>query len=161
MPHPPAPDRPADETAGLNAPRKPYLIPAEEPEPRAAWYVAPAGEGDGKEPPGRWLAHVVYLLQSLSFLACFGGVVGMILAALARSGARGTWLQSHFDWQISTFWRSFLYWMPVLVGVVVAISLGVPGKFAFAGAQILMGAWYLGRVAKGWTRLWYGDPMEE
>jgi uncharacterized membrane protein len=39
-----------------------------------------------------------------SFLFGWPSIIAVIINYVKRSEARGTWLESHFDWQIRTFW---------------------------------------------------------
>ena len=51
------------------------------------------------------LATTVYLCQVLSFaLAGLPLLVGAFINFMNRSDAEGTWLESHFNWQIQTVW---------------------------------------------------------
>src|SRR3984957_21074275 len=89
--------------------------------------------------------HWIYALHSLSVLSAlltthavalrfaFGlpSIVAVIMNYARRSETRGTWLESHFRWQIRTFWFSWLWilltsilaalLLIVLVGFVIAI----------------------------------------
>ena len=70
-----------------------------------------------------------------------------------RSDARGTHLESHFDWQIRTFWFALL-WL-VVAGVIslpLVLLLGL-GIVTFAIAAFVIGVWVVYRVARGWLRL--------
>ncbi len=76
----------------------------------------------------------------------------MIINYVKRSDARGTWLESHFTWQINTFWASlaiacivFVFGL-LLVVVLVGFAIWAVGLFA-------LGCWAIYRIAKGWLRL--------
>ena len=115
------------------------------------------------------LAHVIYGLHSLSVLFgittaatvvgvfVFGwpSIFAVILNYVKRSDVRGTWLESHFRWQIRTFWFALLWYA---IGVVLIFTLvGVLiGWGVLAGA----GIWVIYRVIKGWLTLNEGRPME-
>jgi uncharacterized membrane protein len=90
------------------------------------------------------VALVVYVLYALSFLWGVTAIAGVIIAYIKRDDVRGTWLESHFAWQIRTFWWG-LAW--TVVGVVLAL-VGV-------GFLILLAVWIWAvyRVVKGWLRL--------
>jgi uncharacterized membrane protein len=49
------------------------------------------------------IAHAVYGLQAASFVLGFTSIVGLILDYVRRDRVTGTWLESHFTWQIRTF----------------------------------------------------------
>ena len=86
----------------------------------------------------------VYALQAASFLIGVTFLVALIINYVKRPDATGTYLESHFTWQIRTFWYALLW------GVVGFISL-----FIFVGYLILIAntVWVLYRVIKGWLRL--------
>ncbi len=93
----------------------------------------------------RRLALIVYALQAASFLT--SGLTlfaGVIINYVRREDVQGTWLESHFHWQIRTFWFSAL-WM--VIGGITAIFL--------VGWAILTAAllWLIYRVVKGWLYL--------
>ena len=75
---------------------------------------------------------------------------GVVINYLKRGDAAGTWLESHFTWQIRTFWWS-LGWS--IAGLATAM-IGV-------GLVILLAStiWFVYRLGKGWTRLNDGKPM--
>lgn len=93
---------------------------------------------------------VVYALQALSFLWGITAIVGVIINYVKREDARGTVYESHFDWQIRTFWWA-LAWL--VVGVVLAILV--------VGVLVLFVAWIwmIYRVVKGWLKLIDGKPV--
>jgi uncharacterized membrane protein len=75
-----------------------------------------------------------------------------------RSQARGTWLESHFSWQIRTFWFALLW--AVLVGLVSApLTLVIVGFGTWVLGMAILGVWAIYRVARGWLRLNNGQPM--
>ncbi|GAB4481803.1 MAG: membrane protein [Burkholderiaceae bacterium] len=90
------------------------------------------------------VAFVVYVLYALSFLWGVTAIAGVIIAYVKRDDVRGTWLESHFGWQIRTFWWGLLW---TVVGVVLVLA-GV-------GFLILLAVWIwtIYRVVKGWLRL--------
>src|SRR5512143_1482632 len=88
------------------------------------------------------LATVIYALYALSLFAGITAIVAIVLNYIKLDDARGTWLESHFRWQIRTFWWSVVWF--ILVGWIV---LGVAG------------VWFIYRIAKGWLNLNDGKPM--
>src|SRR5512138_220196 len=97
------------------------------------------------------LTHLTYGLYALSLLG-FGvtAVVAIVLDYIKLDDARGTWLESHFRWQIRTFWWSVV-WM--VVGAIAWIILA--GWLVWGIACI----WFIYRIAKGWLNLNDGKPM--
>jgi uncharacterized membrane protein len=104
------------------------------------------------------LAHVIYGLHAFSaatgllssalivtaFLAGWPSIIAVILNYVKRSDVRGTWLDSHFSWQIRTFWFALLW---LLIGGVLALLL-VGFVILFA-----VGVWVLYRIIRGWLAL--------
>jgi len=91
------------------------------------------------------LVAVIYLLQLLAFF--LGGmtfIVAVVLNYLNIHNVKGTWIESHFKWQIQTFW--------------VALSLLVIGTVSlplFVGFVVIFGAviWIIHRIVYGWVNL--------
>jgi uncharacterized membrane protein len=75
-----------------------------------------------------------------------------------RSDVRGTWLDSHFSWQIRTFWWALLW--AVIIGVVGALlAIVVIGFAIWIVGFFVLGIWAIYRIARGWLRLRDGKPM--
>lgn len=92
----------------------------------------------------RNVALVVYVLYALSFLYGVTAVAGVVIAYIKRDDVRGTWLESHFAWQIRTFWWGLVW---TALGIALAI-VGVGFLILFA-----VWIWAIYRVVKGWLRL--------
>ena len=112
------------------------------------------------------MAHVTYALHAVglaigafgaatvvgSFVFGWPSIIAVILNYVKRGEARGTWLESHYDWQIRTFWYALLW--SVVVGVVGALLAIVLVGFAiWAIGFFLLGVWAIYRIARGWLRL--------
>jgi uncharacterized membrane protein len=93
---------------------------------------------------------VVYALQALGFFIGISWIVGVVVDYLKRDDAAGTWLESHFRWQIRTFWWGLLW--GVIGGLLTLVVVGVAVLFALA-------VWIVYRIAKGWMNLAEGKPM--
>lgn len=116
-------------------------------------------------PPGEGmvtLAHVIYALHGFSaltgilssalvvtaFLSGWPSIIAVILNYAKRGEVRGTWLESHFRWQIRTFWFA-LAWL--LAGAVPFFTLiGIPIAMAI---WIVTGVWVVYRIVRGWMAL--------
>jgi uncharacterized membrane protein len=110
----------------------------------------PAQEGSAPASESlRTLVAVVYGLQLAGFLVAFTPIVGVVLNYVKRAEARGTWLESHFSWQIRTFWWSLLW-----CAVGLALVLVVVGFFILFAAAV----WVLYRAIRGWVELSEGKP---
>jgi uncharacterized membrane protein len=95
---------------------------------------------------------VVYLLQALAFLWGLTAVVGIIINYVKRDDVRGTVYESHFQWQIGTFWWGLLW---CVVGTVLILALGLGFVVMFV-AWI----WVIYRVVKGFLKLNEGKPVQ-
>jgi len=96
------------------------------------------------------IATAVYALQAASFFLGITYFVAIILDYIKRDDARGTWLESHFRWQIRTFWYSLLWFVLGAITLVVII-----GYFIL----VANGLWLIYRIAKGWLNLNDGKSM--
>ena len=85
-----------------------------------------------------------------AFLIGWPSIVAVILNYVKQSEARGTWLESHFRWQIRTFWFGAL-WV-VLCGAFVVFTLGVGLLLVWLPLGIVA-LWFIYRVARGWMAL--------
>ncbi|WP_296695431.1 DUF4870 family protein [Thiocapsa sp. UBA6158] len=100
--------------------------------------------------PLRATTGFVYLLQALSFILGVTSVIGVVVNYLRLAEVRGTWLESHFIWQIRTFWFQVLWGLVGLVTSVFLIGFLIWGVVYF---------WTLYRVVKGWLNLAEERPM--
>ena len=104
------------------------------------------------------LAIVIGLIGSASVVGSFVGSVPSIIAVimnyLKRSEARGTWLLSHYRWQINTFWFALL-WV-VIAAILIVTLIGIPIAIAIL---IAISLWVIYRIARGWMRLSDRRPM--
>ena len=116
------------------------------------------------------LAHVIYALHAFSlvtgivgaatvvgaFLTGWPSIIAIILNYVKRSEVRGTWLESHFRWQIRTFWFGLL-WVTLCALFIVA-TLGIGLLIAWLPLT-LVGLWFIYRIVRGWLRLMGHRPM--
>ena len=114
--------------------------------------------------------HVIYALHAASlligilgaativgaFLIGWRSIIAVILNYVKRSDAAGTWLRSHFRWQIRTFWFGLL-WV-CLCGLFVLATLGIGILIAWLPLGIV-GLWFIYRIVRGWIALQNGRPM--
>lgn len=136
------------------------MTKSELPPPARAAYAAPSGllPREGLIT----LAHVIYGLHAFSaltgmlspamivtaFLTGWPSIIAVILNYVKRSEVRGTWLDSHFSWQIRTFWFALLW---LTLGAVLFITVvGIP--FAIV-LWLATGIWVLYRIIRGWLAL--------
>jgi uncharacterized membrane protein len=120
-------------------------------------------------PESAWtIANVVYALHTLaiivgavgtatvigSFLWSVPSILAVILNYAKRSEAYGTWLESHYRWQIRTFWFA-AFWV-FGASIMIVTIIGIPIAFMILTAT---SAWLIYRIARGWLRLRDRRPM--
>ena len=91
-----------------------------------------------------------------AFLTGWPSIIAVILNYVKRSDVRGTWLESHFRWQIRTFWFGLLW-----VGLCVAFIVGTLG-IGLIVAWLPLGVvslWLVYRIVRGWLSLRESRPM--
>ena len=114
------------------------------------------------------VAHIVYALHAFaivaglvgtatvvgSFIGSVPSIVAVIMNYVKRGDARGTWMESHYRWQIRTFWFALLWFLVgwLLILTVVGAVIGVP-------VLIALTIWLVYRIARGWLRLNDRRPM--
>ncbi len=111
--------------------------------------------------------HIVYGLHALSVLIGVTGpativgsfvfglpsIIAVIMNYVRRDEARGTYLESHFAWQIRTFWSALLWiFIAGLISAPLILLLGL-GIVTFFIAAVVIGLWVIYRVARGWLAL--------
>jgi uncharacterized membrane protein len=94
---------------------------------------------------------VVYVLQALSFFFGITAIVGVVINYVKKEDAAGTLYESHFGWQIRTFWWG-LVWS--VLGFILIFALGL-GFIVWFVAWI----WMIYRVVKGWLKWNDNQPV--
>jgi len=108
------------------------------------------------------LAHAIYALHAFSavtglvgtativgaFLTGWPSIIAVILNYAKRADVRGSYLESHFSWQIRTFWYAF-FWV-VIGGALFLTVVGIPISIAIF---IAISLWILYRIVRGWLAL--------
>jgi uncharacterized membrane protein len=116
------------------------------------------------------VTHIIYALHALSlvtgivgaatvvgaFLTGWPSIVAVILNYVKRSEARGTVLESHFRWQIRTFWFGLLWVLLCVLFIVVTFGIGIIVAWL---PLAVVGLWFIYRVARGWLALNDRRPM--
>ncbi|MFP5381089.1 MAG: DUF4870 family protein [Gammaproteobacteria bacterium] len=97
------------------------------------------------------LNHVTYGLYALALLG-FGttAIVAIVINYIKKDDARGTWMESHFAWQIRTFWWSVVWFVLGWLTFLILIGWVVWG---------VASVWFVYRIAKGWLNLNDNKPM--
>jgi uncharacterized membrane protein len=131
--------------------------------------ISPSGVGSaGSVVPDAALVsytHWMYALHALSaamgvfsaatvvgtFIFGIPSIVAVVMNYVRRSDARGTYLQSHFTWQLRTFWFAVLwFFLAGLFSLPLLFGLGI---VTWILAAFVVGVWIVYRVARGWLRL--------
>ena len=114
------------------------------------------------------LTHVIYALHAFSalmgilgpafivtaFLTGWPSIIAVIINYARRSDVRGTYLDSHFGWQIRTFWYALL--LVIIVALLIFTVLGIPFAWILA---VIAGLWVIYRITRGWVALINSEPM--
>ena len=120
--------------------------------------VNPLQDGNDLDGPRAW-CHVMYGLHALSavsgvvtsativgaFVFGWPSIIAVIINYVTRDRVRGTWLESHWRWQLRTFWYA-LVWIAV-AGVLMLTLIGFPAAIVVIAVT---GLWVLYRVIRGW-----------
>jgi uncharacterized membrane protein len=96
------------------------------------------------------LATICYALYGASFLVGITPIIAIVINYVKLDDAAGTWLESHFRWQIRTFWFSLLW---AVIGVVTSFVLI---GFAILFADLI---WFIYRIVKGFLALNDNKPI--
>ncbi len=91
-----------------------------------------------------------------AFLTGWPSILAVILNYIKRSDVRGTWLESHFRWQIRTFWFGLL-WIALCLALII-MTLGIGLLFIWLPIS-LVGLWFVYRIVRGWITLADSRPM--
>jgi uncharacterized membrane protein len=114
------------------------------------------------------LTNIIYALHALSvimgligsafvitaFLTGWPSIIAIIINYTKRNAVRDTYLNSHFNWQIRTFWFAFL-WM-ILAVILFITVLGIALSYIIT---VSAGIWISYRIIRGWLALNEGRPM--
>lgn len=93
-----------------------------------------------------------------AFLFGVPSIIAVVMNYLRRDDARGTWLESHFSWQLRTFWFA-LFWVVVVSLLSLPLLVVLIGFLTFKVGIIIIGIWVIYRVARGWLKLKDGQPV--
>ena len=122
----------------------------------------PTPKQQGVRPSLVQLTHIIYGLHAVAvgvgvtsaatvaggFVFGLPSLIAVFINYLKRGDVKGTWLESHFRWQIRTFWFTFL-WL-VIYGLLVITLIGIPIAWILIA---LLGLWVAYRVIRGWVAL--------
>jgi uncharacterized membrane protein len=116
--------------------------------------------------------HTIYALHALSvligittavtvvasFVMGIPSIVAVIMNYARRRATYGTFLESHFRWQIRTFWFALL-WSIIIWAVTLPLFLVLIGFPMFWAGFAALEIWIIYRVARGWLALRDRRPM--
>jgi uncharacterized membrane protein len=108
--------------------------------------------------------HVIYALHAFSlltgivgtatvvgaFLIGWPSIIAVILNYVKRSETRGTWIESHFRWQIRTFWFGLLWVSLCVMGIIFTLGIGL---LILWMPLAIVALWFIYRIGRGWMRL--------
>jgi uncharacterized membrane protein len=145
--------------------------------------------------PQSGYTHLMYALHALAgfigvtssatvvgaFVFGIPSIIAILMNYARRDAVRGSWLESHFQWQARTFWTAAVLLIALfaialllsLVGLISLVSTPLTGPAGVAGAgvgfggawlaltvgAIVAGLWILYRVVRGWMALRDGRVM--
>lgn len=118
------------------------------------------------------MLHIIYALHALglglgafgaatvlgSFLFGWPSIIAVVLSYIERSKVANTWMSSHIDWVIRTFWIALAWSLLVLV-VSIPLMAVLVGFATLPLGMFLLGVWAIYRIARGWLRLKDGQAM--
>ena len=117
--------------------------------------------------------HWMYALHSLSvvlgivtaatvvgmFVFGWPSIIAVIMNYVRRREASGTWLATHFRWQLRTFWFALLWGAVIsIISAPLLLALGL-GIVTWVVGFLIVGAWVVYRVIRGWLALRDGVPV--
>jgi uncharacterized membrane protein len=114
------------------------------------------------------VANLVYGLHALSiaiglltawtvvgaFVFGIPSIIAVIINYVKQDEARGTWLESHFRWQIRTFWFALLWCL--VAGLFAITVIGIPVAWL---VFVVVGIWVIYRIVRGWITVRDRKPI--
>lgn len=96
------------------------------------------------------LTIIIYALYAASFVIGVSAIVAIVMNYVKRDEVAGSFLESHFRWQIRGFWFALLW---TVVGIITTPIL--------IGWLVLLGnaVWFIYRLVKGFLFLNDNKPM--
>ena len=91
-----------------------------------------------------------------AFLTGWPSIIAVVFNYVKRGEVRGTWLESHFLWQIRTFWFGALWFGLCALFVIFTLGFGLLIVWLPLG---LLALWFIYRIVRGWSALSSNQPM--
>ena len=104
--------------------------------------------GKEREQSAKNVTTLIYALYAASFLIGITSIVAIVMNYIKKEDVAGTFLESHFRWQIRTFWFTLL-WL-VVYGLLIITIIGIPIAWIMIA---ILGLWVAYRVIRGWVAL--------
>ena len=98
----------------------------------------------------RDLTQIIYFLYAASIFVGLTAVVAIIINYIKRDEVAGTWLESHFRWQVRTFWFSVMWGVIGMITSIFGIGIAI---------LIVAGIWAIYRIVKGMLNFYDNKPM--
>ena len=116
--------------------------------------------------------HIIYALHTLSVLIGVAGtatvvfsficgipsIVAVIMNYARRPAVRGSFLDTHFRWQIRTFWFA-LFWLIAIWALSLPLFVVLIGVALLLIGHVALAIWIIYRVVRGWVALSDRRPM--
>ncbi len=96
------------------------------------------------------LTTIIYALYAAAFFIGITAIIAVVINYEKQDKVAGTFMESHFRWQIRTFWYGLLW---ALLGVITVFF--VAGYFVLIANSI----WVIYRIVKGLLRLYDNKAM--
>jgi uncharacterized membrane protein len=126
-----------------------------------------SGAGQSVDPSLVTYTHIIYGLHAFSvvsgivtsativgsFIFARPSIIAVIMNYARRSAVKGTYLESHFRWQIRTFWGAFIASCIVAIVSLPLVPLLLLGVGTWIVGAFIIGIWVIYRVARGWMAL--------
>ena len=103
-----------------------------------------------KEQSAKTLTTIIYALYAASLFVGITAIIAIVMNYIKKDDVAGTFLESHFRWQIRTFWFGLLWSFIGAMTYLLAIGWLV---------LVANGVWVIYRIVKGWLNLNDNKPM--
>ena len=91
-----------------------------------------------------------------AFLTGWPSIIAVVFNYVKRGDVRGTWLESHFRWQLRTFWFGLLWVSLCLLFIVATFGIGLMIVWL---PLAMVSVWFVYRVVRGWSAVNARRPM--
>jgi uncharacterized membrane protein len=106
---------------------------------------------ESQDASARTVTTIIYAMYALALVVGVTMIVAIVMNYVKKDDMKGTLYESHFRWQMRTFWFSLL-WSFLSLPLVLLLGLGLVFLFVVL-------VWYIYRIVKGWLRLTENKEM--